>query len=247
MKNNTLHIVGNEFSRGIGHSLEWWKYRLSIYENYTLRSLMNQTNKNFYILMTLDNKFPLREELTVILEKSGLKYIIFDKSSDHFEEVIQREAPPFDYVFATRLDSDDLFRNDAIDEIQQYDFIHQGALVHQKGYCYNCVDKKLQHYFVQSPPTSTIMYTKEIFLSDDRRREYTNSRGHDQVFSQMNSIVLTENMYMILIHEHNRRSVYLEGEQAKQLDRHTIVDSEHDSILKDFNISSLTYEKTWKE
>ena len=247
MKNNTIHIIANEFSRGIGQTLEWWKYRLSIYENYTLKSIVNQTNKNFYLIMTVDNRFPLYNELKTILDKSGLHYLLVNNSVDN--DLIEKikMLPDFEYAYITRIDSDDLFRKDVVDEIQKYEYSWRRALVFQKGYCYNCVDKKLQHYKVMSPPNSTIMYPKEIFLDVEKSREYMNIHGHDQVFSQMNSLILTENKYMVLVHNHNRRTIYVDDERVEELQRFPIPENEHENILKDFNINSNTHKKTWKE
>ncbi len=247
MKNNTIHIIGNEFSRGIGQSLNWWKYRLSLYEHYTLSSIVNQTNQNFYLLMTVDNRFPLKDELEEILKRSDLKYILVNRSIENDLENKIKTFPDFKYVFSTRIDSDDLFRKDVVEEIQKYEYSWRRALVFQKGYCYNCIDKKLQHYQVMSPPNSTIMYPKDIFLNEDKRREYLDIHGHDQVFSKLNSIILSENKYMILIHKSNRRSVFIEGEQADELKRFNIDETEHEEILKNFSIDSKTHEKVWKE
>ena len=247
MKDDTIHIITNEFSRGISQSLEWWKYRLSIYENYTLKSIINQTNKNFFLLMTVDNKFPLQHELKKILDNTGLKYLFVNKTieNDFIEKI--KTLPDFKYVFMTRIDSDDLFRKDVVEEIQKYKYSWRRALVFQKGYCYNAIDKSLQHYKVFSPPNSTIMFPKEIFLDSVKGREYMDIHGHDQVFSHMDSTILSENKYMILVHNHNRRTEYIEGERAEELERFLIPESEHENILKDFNINSNTHEKTWKE
>ena len=247
MKNDTIHIIGNEFSRGIGQSLEWWKYRLSLYKHYTLNSIINQTNQNFYLLMTVDDRYPLRDELEEILKQSGLRYIMIDRTIENDLLNKVKTLPDFKYVYTTRIDSDDLFRKDVVEEIQKYDFRHRGALVFQKGYCYDAVNKKLQHYRVQSPPNSTIMYPRNVFLYENKRREYMNIHGHDQVFGQMNSIVLSENKYMILIHGKNRRSVYVDGKRAEELNRFMISENEHENILKDFGINNKTHEKIWKK
>ncbi|MCP6720484.1 MAG: putative rhamnosyl transferase [Patescibacteria group bacterium] len=247
MKNDTIHIIGNEFSRGIGQSLEWWKYRLSLYEHYTLNSIVNQTNQNFYLMMLVDYRFPLKEELEKILKCSGLKYLLIDKSVEGDFEDKMNTMPDFKYVFSTRIDSDDLFRKDAVEEIQCFEYSWRRALVFQKGYCYDCIDNRLQHYKVQSPPNTTIMYPKDVFLDETKRREYLDIHGHDQVFSELDSIVLSENKYMILVHKHNRRSVYVVGEQATELGRLTIPENEHEDILKDFNINNKTHKKVWKE
>ena len=88
MNNETLHIIGNEFSRGIGHPFEWWEHRLNIYEHFTLASIKNQTNKNFVISMTIDNYFPpeLIPRLEKMLIESGQQFIFANRYLNNFAE-----------------------------------------------------------------------------------------------------------------------------------------------------------------
>jgi len=243
--NNFTHIITSDFSRkAFGGVKNWWEYRLSFFEHFTLQSLKNQTNKNFYFLMNLRRCFPDRlvSELKRILDESKLKYaIVYLDSESSFKEQIEKYFCLSDYIYSTRIDSDDLFHKDVVQEIQSYDFAWQRALVFQKGYCYDCINQKLQHYKVLSPPNSTIMYPKEVFLDQEKRREYMNfPQGHDQIFSKMKSVVLSENKYVIMIHKHNRRSVFSEN---PKLNRELIPKDKHSEILKNFGIDTNTFQK----
>lgn len=237
MTSKSIHLICNEFSRGIGHDLEWWKYRLALYENYTLKSIVNQTNQNFHLFMIVDNRIPLLEELERILKNSGLKYLLVKQNvKNDFENKIST-LPDFDYIYTTRIDTDDLFRDDVVEEIQKHEYIERRALVFQKGYCYDVMNKKLQHYYANSPPFSTILYPREIFIDEDKRRKYMNIQGHDQIFTVMNSLVLSENKFVVLIHEHNQSSVYLENET--RLQRYEIDKKEHLDILNKFGLKTI--------
>ena len=246
---DSIHVINTDFSRRLNKPLEWWQHRLKIFEHYTLNSLVTQTNKNFYLVMHLRNQFPeiYKTELNSILTRSNLPYlIIYPDIKTDAQEKFDKYVPPSKYIHATRIDSDDLFHQDVVEEIQQYEFADRRALVFQKGYCFDAVNNRLQHYKVMSPPNSTITYPREIYYDQEKLRKYLRVEGHDQVFSNMNSTMLSENKYLILIHGKNNRSVYVKD--AYQLERYSIPDDQHESILKNFNITTNTFkEKIWKE
>ena len=245
-----IYFIETGFARGIGQTREWWDYRLKIFEYYTLPSILNQSNKDFYLIVHVDNRFPLLDELERMLKKYTSKYIIINDSLESSKQYFKFENKDFkeaQYVCLTRIDSDDLFHKDVMKEIQQYRFRWRRALILQKGYCYNCINKKLQHYKVFSPPNSTIMFPKEIFVDIKKRKDYIGElHGHDQVFSRFNSIVLSEDKYIILVHSNNRRTLYYEN--AIELGRTEIPTKRHNKILKNFGVNSLTYNKIiWRE
>lgn len=238
-----IHFINTGFNRGINHSEEWWRYRLEIFKKFTLASLINQTNKDFYLRFSLRKNYPLVEELESVLKESEIRYVIsYDDIPGDIERIVQT-IPEFEnvqYVYDTRIDTDDLFHKEVIDEIQKYDFDWRRALVFQKGFCYNCVENKLQHYEAFSPPNATLMHPKEIYIDIPKRTEYNAGLcSHDQVFGLFNSIIMSENKYMILVHSNNQDTIYIEN--ATSLKRYEIPISEYERILKDFNINSQTY------
>lgn len=246
---DSIHIIQTEFSRRLNKPLEWWQHRLKIFEHYTVNSLKCQTNKNFYITMSLRNQFPeeLKNELWAILNRADIPYLtIYPDEPKDIEEKFEKYIPPSKYIHATRIDSDDLFHQDVVEEIQQHEFAHRRALIFQKGYCFDAVNNQLQHYKAMSPPNFTITYPREIFYDQEKLRAYLRVEGHDQIYSNMNSVLLSENKYLILIHGKNNRSVY--AKDAYQLERYSIPADQHENILKNFNITSNTFkEKIWKE
>lgn len=56
----------------------WYKHRIEVFKNYTLKSLANQTNKDFFIWMWFrpeEKDNPLTQEIARAIEVVGLKYI----------------------------------------------------------------------------------------------------------------------------------------------------------------------------
>lgn len=240
-----IHIIHSDFSRNVGKNLDWFKYRLKVLENYTLKSLIGQTNKNFYYVVYLRKCFPevLVPELKRILVDSGLNHsiIYYDKEND-IRNRITTDFPEAKYIYATRIDSDDMFQKDVVEEIQSYKFEWRRALIYQRGYCYDCINKKMRHHLVSCPPFHTVMYPYETYLDLETAAEYrTTSGGHDTIISGMNSIILSDNKYIVLFHDMNNRSRYQEYPNRPDLKR--IEYEDHAKILQEFN----TNEEVWNE
>jgi len=248
MNNNTLHIIGNEFTRNIQHPEEWWEHRLKIYEYFCLNSIKNQTNKNFILLMTLEFvPVHICEKIKEILNRSGLKYILYDVKNSCFSEILKPHIEKYKYIYHTRIDSDDLFHKDVIKEIQTYDFENRRALVFQKGYCYDCRENKLRHYFMLSPPFSTIMYPMNVYIDEQKQKEYKKFRSHDTLVQNMPYFVLSENKFIVNVHGTNRVTTYESNRRNRHNDEIDIPISEIDNILKPFGITPQTYNEKVKK
>ena len=245
MNSKTLHIIGNEFTRKIAHPDEWWEHRIKIYEHYCLASIKNQTNKDFLLMLKICDYVPdkFQSQLRKLLRESGLAYIMFNMDQTTTRKAMDRYADEYLYVYYTRIDSDDMFHKNAIGEIQQYEFSHRQALLFQKGYCYDCKNNRLQHYFMPSPPFSTIMFPMSIYLDENKQNAYTQITSHDTIIYCMDACTLSENKFIVNVHGTNRISVYQNDRTVfKGHENETeIPTAEVDNILKDFGISSMTY------
>jgi len=241
MKNFT-HIIHSDYSRNVGKNFDWWVRRLKILETFTIQSLKNQTNKNFYFVMFLRRCFPenLLPELKRILKDSKLKteIIYYDKPND-IKEKITSLFPKTDFIYDTRIDSDDLFHKDAVKEIQSHTPELRKALIYQAGYCYNAIENKMRNHLMKCPPFHTIMYPYESFLTLEKMNEYKNTtRGHDQVISVFNSVILSSGKFIVLLHGNNNRTRYSEPERKGC---EIIETNKINNILKDFGINSKTF------
>ena len=248
MNKRTLHIIGNEFTRHIAHPDEWWDHRLKIYEHYCLASIKKQTNKNFILTMTTDwvpDKY--REVIKQILERSGLKYYIRNISDISFEDFMKPFFGKYDIVYHTRIDSDDLFHKDAVEEIQSYEFENRRALIFQKGYCYDCKNNRLQHYYMPSPPFSTIMYPMDIYIDEKKQDKYKDFLSHDSLIYAMKAVELSENKFIVNVHGTNRVTIYHNDRTIfKGHETETEITENVDNILKNFGINSQTYNEKVK-
>lgn len=111
---------------------DWVEKRLNILENYTYKSILNQTNQNFEWLVFIDDKNTSKEHKDRInkLERITPVYIShrcdFNYKID-IVEYLDKNNKLNDYSITTSLDSDDCIRKDFIDLIQTKYFNNQSA------------------------------------------------------------------------------------------------------------------------
>ena len=89
-----------------------------IFEKYTLKSLENQTNKNFEIILVIHNKINYDHIAISYLHniKSNLKIHIVRYKDVH--DFIRNNLNNKKYLITSRIDHDDLIYNQAVEEIQ---------------------------------------------------------------------------------------------------------------------------------
>lgn len=243
-----IHIIYSDCGRNIFKTDEWWNYRFKIFQKFTLQSLLNQEQQDFYFFLVLKKPFPERfyPKADQILKSSGLRYIIAysDKKGD-VKKKVDANFPNSKYIYATRIDTDDMFHKSVTKEIQEQEFKSQTALLYLKGYIYDCVNQKMRHYKEKAPPFSTIMYPREIFLDEEEKRKYERYfRGHDTIPSYLNCEVLSENKFIVLVHKKNKRG---RPGNVTAYPEKLIPKKEHAQILKDFGVSCETYRTAMAE
>lgn len=83
----------------------WMRTRHPLFER-MLRSLANQSNADFHLLLTVDPRTPnpLRRQVEMSLEESGVAATIVDVAPMDW---LRRQAPEAEYLLTSRLDNDD--------------------------------------------------------------------------------------------------------------------------------------------
>ena len=99
-------------------SQEFLDNGVNIFEQYTLKSLENQSNKNFEIIMIIHNEIDLNHKSIQKLYKikSSLKINII--RYNEITSFIEANSKNQKYLITTRIDHDDLIYNGAVEEIQ---------------------------------------------------------------------------------------------------------------------------------
>jgi hypothetical protein len=149
---------------------DWIENRMKIFMNYTLKSLLGQSNQSFIALVRYDRS-------TVKLIKQALsKYpplppnIKFIDSNSYNSEII-KSARGYDHLYIVRLDSDDLYNKSFIQKLHDYNPKPETqVLISRNGYIYDSVNHRIAKYFHKSPPYHALVYRVEDFISGKRHR-----------------------------------------------------------------------------
>ena len=110
--NTTRPLRGKEFGIERPISKEWMKFRHNIWENYTWESLMNQSDKDWVYVIKCS---PKRNVLAKRLFGNIDERIEITFSEEEERKILRR----YNEVLLIRIDSDDMYRFDAISEYRK--------------------------------------------------------------------------------------------------------------------------------
>ena len=202
---------------------EWIRYRLKIFNNYTLKSLIAQTNQHFTLL------FRCREETIPFIKKEigeSLPENILIIGKEH-EQKIKDLIKDYKYLYLVRLDSDDMYINIFMDMLHNYTpKLETEALMNGNGYVYNHNTKELAIWEYLSPPFFSLIYEVTDYLKGKR---YHLKDGHSGV-KFLKYEILSGRNYMVVVHEKNNVTTF-EYKARKEL----IFDGKSE-ILKSFGL-----------
>lgn len=251
-----IHLVYVPFT-GLGlHSGyrgdDWFEYRIGLFRDYTLKSLVNQTCHNFTLWLSFrpqEKDNPLTKKLEEIVKQSGLKYVFTygglmfydDKfANDNLMERYQQTLPDLReivggkaYVYETLQPSDDMFDVGEMERIQQQEPKERRALVHKGGFLFDEPRKMLAEWNpATNPPFYTLIYPAEVFLDPQKHFEYMKGfRSHEDITKLFNCVSLPDRKYCVLVHKRNISTNWWHPFRGKAFKR-----SKAKEILKDFGI-----------
>lgn len=256
LKNNFVHFICTVFTgRGIKQfgGDEWYRERIKIFKKYCLKSLLNQTNKDFIHWICFrpeEENNPITKELGQYLGKLNHNCIFTfhgqpfwdDKTSNlNIEKRIQDSVGAIsehikgkDYVYFTVLDSDDMFHKDMVKMIQGENYEYKKALTPIKGLILNAKTGQLADWNHPScPPYYTIMFPSEMFLDAKKQIEYYYPFvSHEDILRIFKCKRLPDDMYCCTVHSGNISTHWEHSAMGEEY----FYESEIKSILKNFGI-----------
>lgn len=263
MKKNFLHIVGIPMT-GLGlhqgfRGQEWYAHRINLFKNYTLKSLLNQTNRDFITWIAVrpqEKDNPLTIELIDYLKKIPNFPFIFtyggcflwdDKyKNDNLLERLKIILPQLKelltnekYIYETCHSSDDLSHRKDLEEVSKHNYKERRILVHDKGFIFHKDSQRLAEWNpIINPPFYTIMFPADVFFDPIKHYKYMrNSKSHEDVVRLFDPVYLPDNRYIVLVHNKNISTNWWHAYRGRIFSR-----EETDEILKDFGIKA---EKTF--
>ncbi|MBA1336858.1 MAG: hypothetical protein HPY66_3294 [Firmicutes bacterium] len=152
------------------YDIGWIDKRMAIFMNYTLKSLLGQSNQEYLALVRYSGD-------TVKLIKQTLsKYpplppnIKFIDANSYTSEII-KSVKGYDYLYLARLDSDDMYSKSFIQKLHNYNPKPETeVLISRNGYIYDSVNHRIAKYFHKSPPYHALVYRVEDFIKGKRHK-----------------------------------------------------------------------------
>lgn len=275
------HIIAIPFTGvGVGggfKSQRWFEHRVDIFKNYTLKSLANQTNKDFMLWLWFrpeETNNPLMPEIIRMLDDSGLNYcisfdgllyhddkfthqnlktklrnfakMVWDGYSEkdlkplsqlwkytweeknktlpdrlaHALEILRRGIrDDYDWIYLTRIDSDDMFHKEAVNLIQSRKPGYRKALVMDKGYMYNTVTTQLAEWLPPTnPPFHTIIFPANLFFDPREHLSYYGTfKSHEDIPHVFQAETLDLYKYCVTAHGKDHISTAWDVPLAKRV------------------------------
>jgi Putative rhamnosyl transferase len=229
---------------------EWFDFRAEIFKDFTLKSLENQTDKDFLLWLQFkatDEDNSTVEKIKEALDKSGLQYkmtfqspiMMEDKATWHNEDLIERaekslkqlEPIKEDYVIEVGLDSDDMVHKTFVEILKGKEWSERKAFYMHKGYAYS-IDGRMSKWNNRfSMSIYAIMYPTEIFLDAKKHFEYQEGfNSHEQIPIKFLAELLPDGLYCSVIHGTNISTVWGHPYQGEEI----FYSDEIEDILKQF-------------
>ena len=106
-----------------------------------------------------------------------------------------------DWVIMTRIDSDDMFRQDMVQFIQCYPRLG-GALICHNGFIYNSTTNEMAEWKpLTNPPFYSIIFPGSVFFdTDEHLKYYKDFKSHEDISKIFNPMVLPDYLYCVLTH-----------------------------------------------
>lgn len=258
--NNFVHFIYVPFT-GLGRfegyrGDEWFKNRIRIFRDYTLKSLLGQTQKDFILWCSFrpqEKENPLIKELENILKESGLQYVLTfdgimmwdDRGVEHNDDLIPRMEKSIgvikslvegkEWVYITNFSSDDLLSRCAVEEIQNKKPKNKKALFFLKGYIYNTQTGQLADWNRDTSSAQyTIIYPIEVILDAKKWFDYEMNclKSHEDIPTCFVAEQLKNNMYCCTTNGWNISTVWQNVFRGQEI----YYEDDKKAILQNFGI-----------
>jgi hypothetical protein len=232
----------------------WFEYRADIFRDYTLKSLVNQTTKDFTLWISFrkeEKDNPITKRIEQDIKDAGVKYIFTfdgimmwdDRGTWHNDDLKERMTKSLaelkemlgesDWIYKTDLGSDDLFSEEALEEIQKVEPKEKRSTVYFNGYVLDMEGQRLAEWNRDTSCSKyTIIYPSEVFFSAEKHLDYIKElKSHEFASQVFDSVRLPDRRYMAGVHRGNISTTWENKFRGRQ-----IGDPEKKEILKKFGI-----------
>ncbi len=231
----------------------WFKNRIELFKNYTLKSMLNQKNRDFVHWICFreeERNNPLTEELEDFLKNINYNFIFTyggipfwdDKySKDNLLDRLRKILPQLKDIIGDAeivkewlVPSDDMYSQEVSESIKEVQFVEKGAIVHTKGYIYNEQTDQLAEWCpTTNPPFYTIMFSRDVFLDPQHHFDFMEPyRSHEDIAKLFKNIQMPDGRYCVLVHGNNISTCFDHPFRGREF----YYDNQKREILKQFGI-----------
>jgi len=226
--NTYFQTTTNMERKGNEMDEDWIRFRIKLFKDYCLRSMIAQMNQSFNLLLTCRG-----ETITFVKKEMGeLPENISIISSEEFDNKVNELSKGYDFLYLVRVDSDDMWERHFINLLHDYiPKLETEVLINQNCYNYDISSGRLASFFYKSPQSYVLIYKPEEYAKG--KRHYL-KRGHGGAILRKHEIIPGFN-YMDTVHGKNIVSTFHPGswQQWEEIEDKDDIKN----ILADFGIS----------
>lgn len=188
-------------------SEEWLKHRFHIFQQYTLPSFINQTNKKFVWLVFFDENTPkeYKDIIASIQKRFPTFSPIFVKDFNHMRETLIKTIPTLyksstEYVITTDIDNDDMIHKDFVETLQSlYQPKHDLVIDLRKGLQVTLknTDTSANVFFMAYSPFISIVEHKDNVQCVIKENHVNYRQYRDVAFND------SDILFIQIVHENN--------------------------------------------
>ncbi|WP_167751484.1 glycosyltransferase family 2 protein [Lentibacillus salicampi] len=183
---------------------EWIHERMHIFMNFTLKSLMNQSNQNYlaFIVYHDSSRQFIEKELQNYPE---LPFNIRFVPSSEYEKAVTTALKGYEYFYELHLYSDDAYHQNFIQQLYHYRPAPQTkVLICQNGYIYHSMTGELGEYYNFASSFNCLLYKVTDYLKGVRHNIFTPSAtGIWSGAIRLPHEIISDRVYMNHAHKHN--------------------------------------------
>lgn len=202
------HLVKVHFDRRKpGIDSEWLRNRYKLFQRTTLRSLQAQTFQDWELWASFGVNTTIQDQLNFTVEVFPGRRVLMSKNDQHAPSVSwSKEVPEdVDYVYVTRIDSDDLYGPEALQRANGCHPDSPGrveASMFRRGYLHDIQTGEVGVYHGSSTPFHTMMFPRGVFSNPERYAE-VDYGDHSVVNTRYPTKVLPDWQFAVLVHGQN--------------------------------------------
>lgn len=189
----------------------WLDNRLTLFEQYCLPSVMQQTCKDFTWLLLADEHTPDAQRMRLLSYETYAPYIkvlfcpYYNDFNVLYQQVGEQYGNEYDWLLSTRLDNDDMLATDFVEQLHTY------MEMHRPEACVFTYPIGVQ-YFADANIAFKIGFTKNHFLTflEEKHRIRTSlGMDHTRVPSSSIRPVSQKDMWCEIVHSCNISNDYV--------------------------------------